>query len=440
MIFGSKGSYKSTFALELAMCNACGADWLYQQNLLGPRRVLYIDMENSSGAGETRYTEALAKFSVREQELIQKNLRREQLNEISYEVNILINNKDLYQVLQDDWNPDDIFYDCFYAGHTAKPEDQKTVLRSLWSYFPNATGRYLVHHTGRKDKDIMKNPKLSLGLKRLGVRDYAQTIAGSIDILRDAGTLIAIDLRKAKDADNEEVEVLDLQIGGNDIGETPCLEFEKVIGEVDGKDMQYTWRLHPSSNLGSAAMLILEKMKNQGPFKSWNALLAAYGSKNARNLHGLKQLQFTGYLRENLDGWRVQGTNAEKLDTAEIAKAVAQVPKEREKVLDWLASRLVVPMLETDVRAMATQEGILLADGHDPYPGSKLHAFLHPTNGWTWSRSEEDARVQQIKELYEKNPKITQRELQNATGIPKTSVHRILEKLKDEHPVLTAVS
>jgi len=423
---GAKKSIKSVKALEKAMHDACGADWFYHKNVLGPVKVVYLDFENYPAEGKDRYDEGIRFFTAEQRELIEKNLRVVYLAPLADAgQNVKYDAKALYQTINEESQPQVVYVDCLYRIHDLAPAkgiEQREALAQLWKYFPNAVARYVLHHVGRESQDSLLQKRV-VGLKELGAERFSNRISDSVSILKEAGTVICQEKRVEQDETGLSSDVLYTQIYGNGINTSPMLRLEQIL-DHDGVDLKYRWEHRP--RLSEVAQLMHRKLQGRGPWKSKNAILKDYGSKNSNYYSALNELTYAGLLRKEDYGYVILGAVS-----SESERQTYSAPEAVTRAVAFLRKFLVQAMPEKQVRELAEAQQVLLGPPA-LYAGYGLSVHLDKQTGeWLWgmARQLDDVHKERIRELCDDNPKITIKELAKVTGLSTATVERIKRSL-----------
>ncbi len=436
LALGRKGTYKSTVLLGKALCDSSGRGWWGARNLLGPCRVTYLDFENSEQQGKKRINEMLdrLRFSAEERAFVIKNLTVLYLRKVEKVKGRPVDWQDrtLLRLINDVYKPVILYVDCFYKLHNEKPDEVMDVVYDFKSQFPTVRDFFFIHHLGRTAREnIGKKKAQRMRDPGVGAEGFAQMLQGSIKVLQDAGLCIVLDLFESEpDELGDTHEILDIGIFGNNIQKTPIVEFKKMLSE-DGDDLAHIWE--PNTNrLSNTSGHILHACQGKlfGSRKDILGFVYGANSCNAARYKALRELQFYGLMAETAKGLDFSGNKSD------VVQSVAKGQKSQELAAAWLQRILVVPMRETEVRPLAASAGIMLSDAHNPLPRFKsFKAYQDGSGDWFWAfgKDGEDAehleRRENVRRLYEKNPKISVKELRALTGIPTNSLYRIREEL-----------
>jgi hypothetical protein len=190
-------------------------------------------------------------------------------------------------------------------------------------------------------------------------------------------------------------------------------------------------RHQPGTLIGIVRNTQHKKLQGKGPWKSKNAILADYGSKNGSYYAALNELTYAGLLRKQEYGYVMLGAVSK-----ESQKATYLRPDAIEHAVSFLRQFLVQPMTEKQVRELAETQQVFLGPAA-LYIGSGLSVHMDKATGeWLWgmARQMDEAHKERILELCEQNPKITRAELIQATGLSQATVTRLKKALGLSRP------
>lgn len=345
---GARKAEKSLFALQKAMCDACGANWLTYLNLLGPVPVLYIDSENHSHDIDERYREHVQAFTREQQELIHRNLRIVKAVELKERgINIELSNAEFWAYLaQKHADAQVIYLDCWYQLTSIKPGDAITARKAVEAfkeYFPKKT-IFLLHHTANESKEsrAKTNP---VWLRVTGAERWSGNISEQSVLTKIAELVICQERYEPKDEEGlAETSVIDFQVFSRSSTGTPLMSFEADYGdESKGEDLRYRRRMTNILTTPAAAMLraLSGNGRSAVVFRSIPEIIkSAAKQKSAREYTAVRELILKGYLLQgrtpNGYEYRLRSDSAVEaaLDAADSS------PAAQKSAVDFLREKL----------------------------------------------------------------------------------------------------
>lgn len=290
---GPEKSRKSTFALFMAMCIACGKPW-FKFSIRRATSVVYFSAEDPSDELDLRYKKLLSLFSSEDQGLIETNLilikGREMF--VNRGIDITSDNPAFWASFIEEYPAEVYFLDALEMFTSGESNNElRESLVKLRNHCGSACLNVLHHTRKRDDRGIAQ----AVRLKNVGVRIWSDKCLGGGAIKRLADTIICQEYCEDRD---KEGRVLDAETNfaafGKSIEDVPCMGFkdgeEKCVFELVTK-------------LGPCAEMSFKKLRGLGgPWPSMNAAALATGMGRSQGNDHVREMVRKGHLLRSEEG------------------------------------------------------------------------------------------------------------------------------------------
>lgn len=349
---GARKAEKSLFALWKAMCDACGANWISFQNMLGPVEVLYFDAEDHASDIDDRYREHIQAFTPEQQKLIKKNLHIKKGTELKQlGIDIEYTNAELWSFLAAEFpNVQSVYLDCWYELNSIKAGENvaaRKAVEQFRRYFSDKTV-FILHHTGNESKES-RAKESPVWLRVMGAERWSGNISYHSVLTKLAELIICQERYEPKDDEGlAEVSFIDFQLFSRSSSGTPLLSFENDYGD-ETKGEEWKYRRKMITSLSQPALAILRALSGNGRsqirFLSIPALFKSAGKqKSAREYRAVRELIIKGYIlyERTADGveYRLRDDGVEG-PTANMMAEAAKSPAAQKSAGDFLKASLL---------------------------------------------------------------------------------------------------